>query len=273
MRFILLLFASFPVFAAIPKGTTILNKLTDNSGLGIYRIEQEVLFQNEKDRVTLKEIWWVENENTLKLQILGLKEFKDKIKITYLYQGKNKLINLSGSRKVVPTGADFSEKFFHFRKSENLAFQLSQMGILNSTYLQKKIAKNIKDFDPTPDPLLRLARHSGVVSYVFGPVGGASGLWVEQDQFVIRKIRFQDGAEVLASEVTPFAKGLIHPKQKIMKLMGSNFPVSASVQSVSWRGEKVQNFFSSTSLENSSSASFEGLPLQSTIEEFYSRFR
>ncbi len=117
---------------------------------------------------------------------------------------------------------DFSEKYFYFRDFKVIASDLVKAKMASSELLEKKKILNIKDYSYKNEDFLRLSRVGGVVTFAFGtpaPVGEEAppGLWVEQDQFVIRKIRLPSRAEIGAEKHTGFSKGLFFPKTRFVK--------------------------------------------------------
>ena len=77
---------------------------------------------------------------------------------------------------------------------------------------------------PPNEPFVRLARSGGTINYAFGSIatGEAAhthprGLWIEQDQFVLRKIRFHSGAELSAERYSNYSRGLDYPRKRTLQ--------------------------------------------------------
>jgi hypothetical protein len=128
-----------------------------------------------------------------------------------------------------------------------------------------------------PQMGLRLGRVGGVVNYAIGeptPVGAAPlpGLWIEQDQFLVRKVRFPDQVSVLADQYQHLELNLWLPK----------------VRTVNWNSQLAQIHLinarsypksspNQLALLNPKSLSERAVPLRlpedPVLREFYSRFR
>ena len=265
------LFAFFltAAFAFIPRGLLILDRVSENSGSGVYQIEQEVQFENGQGSLSLKETWLVESENSMRLTVTGLKELQDKVFFQVTYSGGNK-ISSQGTGRVT---TDFIERYFHFRNGENLAQALVQLKIVPQGIFAKRPLRSIKDAEYKPEPFVHLARTGGVVSYGFGalsPEQGdpAPGLWVQQDQFVISKIRLPTLAEVSANRYSVYSRGLQFPKSRTVA-WGKNL---VQMQTLSVVG-KAKDAMKSPTKGTETRVGLTGQPAESLIQEFYSRFR
>jgi len=265
------------VFAYIPPTRMILQRTAENSGTGTYAIEQEVQFNNAQDPLFLKETWLIENEHTMRLTVTGTKDLKDQIKMQFVYAGGLRW-SLNGSRESHRLDEDFLEKYFHFRSTEHLATALMQLKILPPTALSKKsLPKTVDQIKYEPDDFVRLSRTGGVVNYAFGtpsPVEGSAepGIWIEQDEFQIRKLRLPSQAEITADNYNQYARGLNFPKVRTVR-WGQN-TVTIRLIGVTARPGNVANQFQPASLETT--AKLDGLNNQSAkdvVLDFYSRFR
>ncbi len=272
----LVLAFSISAHAFIPKGMLILQKTTENSGSGAYQIEQEVQFPMGQDHFVLKETWWVENENTLRLVVTGTKEYKDLIRMNFLYVGGQKLQLRDGKRLSEKISDDFFEKYFHFRNPDSFANSLVALKIVPTSIFNKKVARTAKDFDYQPENFLRLSRVGGVINYAFGTPSspeskeGEPGLWIEQDQFVVRKLKLPSHAEVTAERHSQYARNLIFPRKRNV-LWDNN---SVQIQTLTVVGKPHQaSLFSPSNLELTKVEAFNNLSIRSMIEDFYKRFR
>ena len=105
--FIFIIFTSIFSFAAIPKASLILQKVVENNGSGVYQIEQEVQFPNGSDILSLKEIWMVQSDGSMKLVVTGMKELKDQFFFGVTYSGGTRTQGGSSRR----LNEEFIEKF------------------------------------------------------------------------------------------------------------------------------------------------------------------
>jgi hypothetical protein len=277
MKILLLLLT--PVFAYIPPTRMILQRTAENSGSGVYSIEQEVQFNNAQDSLFLRETWVIENDRTMRVTITGTKDLKDQIKMQFVYAGGQRW-NLNGSRENHRISEDFLEKYFNFRSTDHLANTLVNLKILPTNALAKKSfpTKNLENFKYEPEDFVRLSRAGGVPNYAFGPPSpseGASspGIWIEQDQFLVRKFRLPSQVEVTADNYNQYARGLNYPKIRTIR-WGQNTVTIRLIGITAQRGGVASSLFQPNSLDISTK--LDGLnnqPAKDAILEFYSRFR
>lgn len=272
-----LLFLLAPVFAYIPPARMILQRTAENSGSGVYAIEQEVQFNNGQDSLFLRESWLVENDRTLRVTVSGTKDLKDQIKLQFIYAGGQRW-SQNQSRESRRISEDFIEKYFNFRSTDQLASHLQHMKVLpDNAFAKKPLPKNLDTLKYEPVDYLRLSRTGGAMNYAFGfpsPVEGPlnPGIWIEQDQFLIRKIRLPSQAEITADNYNQYARGLNYPKVRTLR-WGQN-TVTIRLISVTSRPNTPASVFQPGSLDVSTQ--LEGLanqPARNAVVEFYSRFR
>lgn len=266
-----------PVFAYIPPTKMILQRTAENSGSGIYSIEQEVQFNNVQDSLFLKETWVIENDRTMRVTVTGTKDLKDQIKMQFIYAGGQRW-SFAGNRESQRISEDFLEKYFNFRSTDQLAASLMQLKILPSNAFAKKpLPKNLENLKYEPEEFVRLSRAGGVPNYAFGTPSavegpGSAGFWVEQDQFVVRKFRLPSEVEVTADNYNQYARGLNYPKTRTIR-WGQN-TVTVRLIGVNSRPTHSANIFQPSSLEVPTK--LDGLnnqPAKEAVLDFYSRFR
>src|SRR5690606_37658128 len=143
---------------------------------------------------------------------------------------------------------------------------------------KKPAGRTGADFKYEPEPWVRLSRTGGVVNYAFGvptpPTQelNSPGLWIEQDEFVIRKLRFPNQVEMIADNYSQFSRNLRYPRQRTIR-WGNN-SVNIRLLNASARPAASANQLLPTSLDkNSVTDGIQSLPASSTVLEFYSRFR
>lgn len=265
-----ILFISSIASAFIPKSTLILEKTADNHGSGVYLVEQEVQFPSGQDVFSLKETWWVDGENNLRVWVTGLRELKDQISFGFTYVNGQR----SNGTQTTRLNDDFVERYFHARKTDSLAGWLIQMKILPGNALVKKSLRSSKEVEYQPESYVRLSRVGGGIAYLLGtPSSSASqqnpGVWIEQDQFVIRKLRLPSQVEVTADKYGQYSRGLWFPKARQIKW--NDKTVSIQVLTVSAKGKDI--FQTYPQKMTSKTDGLQNLPAKSLVEEFYQRFR
>lgn len=265
--------SALPTFAALPPARMIFQRTVDHSGSGTYVIEQEVQLPNGPEPLSLKETWVINDDRTMRVTVSALREPKDSVRLQILYAEGQRWILKGGQKSSGAIPADLTERPFHLRTLESAGTYFTNLKILPPRALDKKpLARRSEDIKRESEDFVRLARIGGVVAWAFGtptpPQGAAMpGLWIEQDQFVIRKIRFSSEAEVAADLFTSYTRGLQFPKLRTLSWGGNT--VSLRVLSVSGKGPTL----SLSSLDTP--WRIQGLEpaTQSVVEEFYTRFR
>lgn len=271
----------FPVLsqAYIIPTRTILQKTSENAGSGIYAIEQEVQFANGDDTLTLKETWLIENERSMRLTVTGGKDLQNTFALQFVYSAGQKFSLNGSSRKGERIPDDFLEKYLHFRNPDVFANNLAQLKIIPANGYQKRpLARAGTDFKHEPESWVRYSRTGGTVNYAFGiatPVEkdvNYPGLWIEQDQFLLRKLRLPTQVEMSANNYNQFAKGLSFPKSRTIRW--GNQTVTIRTLSVSARPATVASLLQPASLDKTSNwEGIRALPAKDVVTEFYSRFR
>lgn len=270
-----------PLFATayILPTRTILQKTVENAGSGIYAIEQEVQFSNGEEILAVKETWLIDSDRTMRLTVTGGKDLHNSFKLQFLYNGGQRWSMTNNNRKSETVPVDFLERFLNFRSSENFANVLTQFKIIPASAYQKKTVSKVNgEYKHDPESWVRFSRTGGAVNYAFGtptPVDqevSQPGIWIEQDQFVVRKIRLPTQGEMSANDYNQFAKGLSYPRSRIIR-WGNNI-VTIRLISASARPQTAVSLFQPSSLD--SNLKWDGirdLPAKDVITEFYSRFR
>jgi hypothetical protein len=257
---------------------TILQKTSENAGNGIYAVEQEVQFQNGNETLSLKESWLIENDHTMKLTVTGTKGLASPFRLQAVYAGGQKYFVSGNSRKTEKFPEDFLERYMNFRNPDVLATVLMHNDIIpNGSYNKKIVGKTSADFKYEPESWVRYSRTGGSVNYAFGtptPVGqdkGNPGMWIEQDQFVVRKVRLPSQVEMTLDNYNQFAKGLMYPRVRTVR-WGNN-SVTIRLISVASRPNTAMSAMQPSTLEADRWDAIKSVPAKDLIEEFYTRFR
>lgn len=247
----------------------VLQKTVENHGSGTYMIEQEVQFQNLNTPFALRETWVIDNDNQMRLLVSGLKEYKDSIRMSFIYSNGIKSFMKNGVKYTQKISDDFFEKYFHFRKAEVFANSLIALKIVPASILVKKMQKPA---DYQAEPFIRLSRTGGVVNYALGTASQpdaaslSPGLWIEQDQFLIRKIRLPSEVEISAEKHSLYSRGLYFPRRRTVKWADNN----VQIQTINVSSKPANLQFN---LENTKLDGLESMVNKTVIEEFYKRFR
>ena len=170
--------------AYILKPEMILNRLDKNQGSKNYKISQNILLLDRSrldDAFQLKEVWW-KYKNRAYLQVSSPDH--PQLKLNFIYKNFHKTW-MSGKTK----------------KSK-------ERNYIESYFFQK----NIRPSWLNSIEKVSLGRALGMVNYVFRKKEQA--LWIEQDNFVIRKIVMGKGAVLTADNYQIYTGGLSFPKKR-----------------------------------------------------------
>ncbi len=186
--------------AYILKPETILNRLDKNQGSKNYKISQNILLLDRSrldDVFPLKEIWW-RYKNRAYLQVSSQKH--PQLKLNFIYKNSRKTW-ISGKTK----------------KSEEKNYIESYFFQNNMRPPWLKLVEKVS-----------LGRALGMVNYVFKKKD--QSLWIEQDNFVVRKAVMGKRAVLTAGNYHIYAGGLFFPKKR--KYTDPEIEVSIQVSSV-----------------------------------------
>lgn len=205
--FLLLINGSSLLWSALPPVSDLLQRIVENSGSTGFVIEQEVSLPTESGLFSFRETWWVESEDKLSVQIRAPGFLQNA-----LFQNAQK-ISPNASKN---TWTDPVERMFHFRKAERLGEELIRQGILVPASVQKKSIVSLRDINYRADPRLRLARVGGQAVLALGVASpmekSEPGLWIDPENFALKKFRNSMGTEVTAEQHSLFGGGFYYPK-------------------------------------------------------------
>lgn len=241
-------------FAYVLPLETILNKTCAHAGNGIISVTQDVVFKEGSKEYIVQEDWLIEGDKNLKLRAHGLGELKDLIKITYLYNNDNRTYVYGKNRITTKAAKDFFERYLAIKSRDSYMTYLTDLGISSK---------------------VRFSRAGGSVCFAVGNASTERALspqfWIDQELFVLRKMRLPTEAEIEFSDYQDYAK-VRYPMAKKVSWADKN--VSIRVTQVSTKtSASLQDFYANT-LDQPSEINVLGrTPVGATIEEFYKRFR
>lgn len=278
---IALVFALEPARAFVPSSHMILGRVARASGKGVYAIEQEVQFRTEMDPIVLRERWIIENGDSMRLFVSGQKGSQESWRLDAFYRD-GKRISSDGTQIVTaPASSEFIEPIHHFRSAGNIVNWLGRMRIVPAEIarsLGQTRTINRKTSPYAPEPGVRLARAGGVVTWAFGepsPPQGAlnPGLWIDQDAFQFRRLRFPSQADVQADRHASFPNGLRLPRERTVTWDNRSALIRVlSVKSLP-DNAATQALLSPAALSAEGRIAPMKLPEATQVREFYSRFR
>jgi hypothetical protein len=269
-------------YAYLPRAHTICARTAKNSGKGLFAIEQEVQFRSLAEPITLRERWIVENGENMRLFVSSPKSAKEAFKYDIVYHdGKKVAPDASGTLQTTGVSPEFIEGFEHYRSGRGLMDALVHSRILPSAFLRPAprptTVASLATYKHFPEPYVRLGRSGGMVAWIFGepsPMEGARlnpEAWIEQDAFVLQKLRFPSQAEVVADKFSS-SGNLRLPRERTVTWNNNTVVIHVmSVKPVAVSAN-INKLLSNASL-TTEDARADRLPDQIVVKEFYSRFR
>ena len=212
----------FTAIAYIPPPDMVLSRLNQNQGSGWYSISQKITFL-ETSQFTqsfqFNEVWQ-KGPNQAFVEITSSDYLK--LKIQFLYEGFTKTwMDSKGKKKSHSKNQNSIESYFF---SETM----------RPRWLEQTST-------------LSLGRALGVVNYVFS--SQEKKLWVEQDEFVVRKIQIQPSFLLRAYDYQVFLRGLFFPKRR--EVISPDYRVRLEWTQIKplkkgWRGQLSSNKWESS---------------------------
>lgn len=264
------------VSAYTPEYATIATHAAEKHGKGAYQIEQEVTYRKESETYTVKETWQVTGENELRVTLEGRGPLKGLVTGTIVYQGGTRSASENAQAvRARNLGEDWLEPLFHFRSSRYLRSKLVGLRITSQETLRDRAPLNFEGPPEwQPQGFVRLSRTGGAVTWAIGatpPAAATPMIWIEQDQFVLRKLKTASQVILKADDYAKYDDGMWYPRSRTYTFG----PHTVQVQTLQVKplGKLAANDsrFKPTSLTPAKDAV--RLPEVEGLREFYSRFR
>ena len=179
--------------------------------------KDSVLKPYEFHFTTVREKWWIQNGEKMRLEIEGIKNKDNQIRAIFIYNSPNKywLSSLEEIKKS-PKKPKSIEAFFHFREEEKMFNRMKREKMIFTNEIfpkrrsQKNDPSNYQDTLNASASSMRLMRVGGKITYGIGRLSSSQafypGLWIEQDRFLIQKIRLMNESEERAPSDTKTTK-------------------------------------------------------------------
>ena len=267
--------------AYIPDYQMIMSRTADNHGRGIYLIEQDVVFRGDPDPLVVHETWWIAGENAMRVNFEGRGSLKGLIQGAITYDATEKQWYEEGtSLKTARLSEDWAEPFFHFRYSKNIKAKLVALKIAPPESLKPRgvSVKDGTEFTYGAQSFIRLARSGGTVSYAIGGLSAPDdasqtpGIWIEQDQFVVQKIRLPSTALVKAEQFSRYAEDFWLPKTRTISWGPNSIQIHVGAVRSLKKADSNMLKISAADVQKDPGLSARW-PDQEVIREFYTRFR
>lgn len=268
-----LLLSAVSVSAYIPSADFIVNKAVKNAGSGIYQVRKEIVFANQARPVTVTEHWWIQNDD-----LMFLKAESPAFTQYFLYKGgKRYVFNSQKSMQATNLAEDFYMPLFFQRNPQGFKETLIRKKLAPAqTFKRRPTVRNAKDahaIGQLQEPYLKLSRVKNTSSYLLGFASQSeegAGIWLEQNQFTIKKIKFEDSAELNVDQHAELSKGLTTPKTYAVIWGGQTAQVELS------QGNSIANGSTFFNENEFSKLSQQVKPIPedyTSVIEFYKKFR
>lgn len=238
----------------IPPIAFILDKSAKTTGKEIVEINQEVHFEVAGEEAVVKETWLVEGDKNLKLTAYGQGPYKQSINLTAIYNGKFRTIFSGKNRQTTNLTSDFFQKYLFIKSAASF-----------NTYLN----------DLSISPEVRLSRVDGRVGYAIGKPTESKynpQIWIDQEEFMVRKIRLPSETEVALSDFVEFKPGFFIARTQVITWGG--ITATVKVMKVTPKPKETLNAFYPQYLDIPSEISFaQQTPMTEVINSFFKRFR
>lgn len=274
-------------WASIPQSQTIAARVARGHGKNAYIIEQDIQFRTNAEPLVLRERWLIENGDRMRVTVTpsqtGGAKGAEPVRFEALYlDGRRTFTDLaaSGAKAGIRSAAfspEFIESAFHARTGKGFLTSLVRAHVIPQSLLSEKAPKitKLEQIKHIPETGVRLGRDAGVVTWIFGEPSPAEGplnpqAWIEQDSFILKRLRFPTEAEVAADRVSTFPNGLKFPRERTVT-WGEN---SVTIRVVAVHAASSSSLEKSFDPKNFAlSVKPAHLPDLAQVRDFYSRFR
>lgn len=223
-----------------------LNYIFDKTALGVssyFRIEQELVYTSNEGPIKIREIIWIDTNDKvwIRSQIVGGS-----------IQAGSQAVNSNGAivfQKTYEPSSVLSDLFFYASSGEKLG---KFMGQFLGENINAQVAK--------------IARLDGNLAWLVESKNKSSAVWIEQDQFLIRKLRFQNQDEIKIQSYAQFGQPQAFPQKRTYSWSGQKIEVQTK------RVIKMSAPVFLNQIKGFTQIAMDS-DLDSSVQQFYSRFR
>ncbi len=252
-----ILVMGLPSLSYTLKLNTVLYRTTKNHGQGFYRIEQDVTFFHKNYPQVVREIWTIGGDQSMSLKVVSKQGLATPLHLYFIYKNHKKhYLDPSGSKasdskisnslrsktpkaktpsnpmtlssSVIskPWSHHWIEPYFHFRTTSTIRpLLIIQKMISPEALLPEKSKDSLKqEGQEAHRDFVRLSRVGGHLAYGIhlklqntSPPSSQSGLWIQQDQFHVLRLRLLSQTQVSARKYKKFDRGLWLPSHRTIK--------------------------------------------------------
>ncbi|MFN7906155.1 MAG: hypothetical protein ACK5P5_13325 [Pseudobdellovibrionaceae bacterium] len=252
---LLIILGTLAAQAYIPPTDFILVRTAENTPRVSLTVEYAVEFENGSHQFSTRESWIFADNGQMKLKV------SQGFQLDIAYTPAERVFQDKQSRKTQKLSSEFLERFHFLKTPEAFSKMMLDQGITRER-MQAPV----------------LSRGGGVVNYGFfdrvASVGGQRqsellfpGMWIEQDQFLFRQMRFRSQSLFQVEEYQQVGK-FFFPKLKSIA-WGKNQVRIKTISVTERKTIRPQDF----NVESYLDLSAVPAEIKPTVLEFYSRFR
>jgi hypothetical protein len=252
----------FSANAYVPKLSTVLGKMVSTTGgTKAFILKRTVTLKD--DSAVANETWYIGHADSMKVDVDGTNADGTPWKFEILYKGgKRMTTSVEGKIQSFPLSPEFYEPLLHYRSSR----------ALQSRLLAMQLIPNNNSAESASSAFMNLDRYKGAVAYVLGAQDSKNTLqpprlWVEQDSFLIRKLRMGSQIEVEFDAFKDFEEGKIKEAELQTLFWKSSTVIIQNTSTQLVEPKKIEGFLK---IQKETKAV---LPQNANLKEFYSRFR
>jgi len=262
------------VSAYIPEYSMIASRAAEQHGKGSYQIEQDVIIRREAEAFVVRETWIVNGENSMRVSLDGRGPLKGLVSGSVIYEGNSKIF-FDGSLRSQKLTDEWMEPFFHFRNSKFFRTKLVNLKVAPQESLKDRAPLpsegDPKDIKYEAPGFIRLSRTGGALAWAISMGPDAPTLWLEQDQFVLRKYKNQNQTVLRADEYAKHDEVFWYPRTRSYQFGGFTVQVqTVRVAPVTVKSSSDPRFKGATLAANKDVLK---LPDVDGLRDFYQRFR
>lgn len=220
MRVLALLFWLPPIASAyIPEYGLVATHAALQHGNGTYKIVQEVTYRTEAGAFAVLETWYVSGENKMQVELLGRGPLKGLVQGNIEYTNNvKKFSDLQVGTVQRKLGPEWIEPLLHFRYSKFFRQRMVDLKIAPAKSLNDRPPIGIQgEVQYSAPSFVQFSRVGSAVAWVISnswPDPKAPALWLEQDRFVIRKLKLSPEVSFLADRYSKFSNDLWYPQSQ-----------------------------------------------------------
>lgn len=267
-----IVFISITAFAYIPNSSFVFDRVADLHGRGNYKITMDVVFKQGAETQTVKEVWTISENGDMMVQAYG-----GNFKLTRLIK-KNRVYwqPEGGNQAIQEISVDSYMPILFDRSALDLKRTFVRWGAIPPDALKdKKAPKELTDIKVESEPFVRLGRVNGAVQFAYGEPD-KPGVWIQQDQFFITKLKTPSGADITSQDFAVYAKNLAFPKTQTIKFGPNQVEIKVTglsgVEQLS-KEEKARMEPGYWRSKPDYATSWPKSTLTDTMQDFYKRFR